>query len=101
MGDAMRGLVGLIVGTAMVLAASSAWAQMYDPNYPVCAEVHDGEGTRMECFYTSMEQCREAAKGMPATCSNNPRYVAPKVEAAPVAEPAPAPAPTPVKKKKR
>jgi hypothetical protein len=101
MGDAMRGLVGLIVGTGMAFAASSAWAQMYDPNYPVCAEVHDGDGTRYECFFTSMEQCKQGYQGMPASCFNNPRYVAPKAEAAPAPEPGPAPSPIPVKKKKK
>lgn len=74
---------------------------MYDPNYPVCAEIHDGDGTRYECFFTTMAQCKEASQGMPSICFNNPRYVAPKVEAAPAAEPAPTPSPVPAKKKKR
>jgi hypothetical protein len=96
----MRGLVGLMVGTGMVLAASSASAQRYDPAYPVCMEMNDDNGTRYECFFTSMEQCKESAKGMPGICFTNPYY---KPVAAPAPEPAPAPAPSPapVKKKKK
>ena len=94
----MRGLVFLIVGTGMMLAASSASAQLYDPAYPVCAEVHDGDGTRMECFFTTLEQCREGYKSMPATCLMNPYYKPPP---APVAEPQPAPAPSPAPAKKK
>ena len=86
----------------MALTASSAWAQRYDPAYPVCMELNDDNGTRMECMYTSMEQCKQGAQSMPGTCFNNPYYkpsAAPAADVAP--EPAPAPSPTPVKKKKR
>ena len=98
----MRGLVGLIVGTGMIFAASPAWAQRYDPAYPVCMELNDDNGTRMECMYTSMEQCKQGAQSMPGTCFNNPYYkpsAAPAADVAP--EPAPTPSPVPVKKKKR
>jgi hypothetical protein len=99
-GDAMRGLVRLIVATGMVLAASPASAQRYDPAYPVCKEVVDGEGARMECFFTSMAQCKEG-QGTPGTCLTNPYYKPPPPEPTPVAEPAPTPTPTPAKKKKK
>ena len=98
----MRGLVGLIVGTGMIFAASPAWAQRYDPAYPVCMELNDDNGTRMECMYTSMEQCKQGAQSMPGTCFNNPYYkpsAAPAADVAP--EPAPTPSPTPAKKKKK
>jgi hypothetical protein len=96
----MRRFVGLIVGTGMMLAASPASAQRYDPAYPVCMELNDDNGTRMECMFTTMEQCREGAKSMPGTCFNNPYY---KPSAAPAADvaPEPVPAPAPVKKKKK
>jgi hypothetical protein len=99
-GDAMRGLVRAIAGTTLLLAASSASAQRYDPAYPVCMEIADGEGSRIECFFTSMEQCKEGAKGMPGSCFNNPYYKLPPAAVTPVAEPAPAPAPVKKKKKK-
>jgi len=98
----MRNLVWLVVGTVIVFAASPASAQRYDPSYPVCMEIADGEGSRIECFFTSMEQCKEGARGMPGTCFNNPYYkpsAAPAADVAP--QPVPAPSPAPVKKKKR
>lgn len=98
----MRGSLRSMVGTAIMFAAMPASAQRYDPSYPVCMEIADGEGSRIECFFTSMEQCREGAKGMPGTCFTNPYYkpsAAPAADVAP--EPAPAPTPTPAKKKKR
>jgi hypothetical protein len=98
MGDAMRGVVRLIVGTVIMFAASPASAQRYDPAYPVCREVVDADGARMECFYTSMEQCKQGGQGSAGTCLNNPYYKPPPAEAAPVAEPAPTPAPPPAKK---
>src|ERR1700748_2477863 len=101
MGDAMRWLVGLLAGTGLMLAASSASAQRYDPAYPVCMELNDDNGTRMECMFTTMQQCKEGAKSMPGTCLSNPYYKPPTREATPVAEPAPTPAPTPAKKKKK
>ncbi len=99
----MRGWIRLVVATGIVFAAASpASAQRYDPAYPFCAELADENGSRIECFYASMEQCREATKGMPGTCLKNPYY---KPSAAPAAEPEPAatptPAPAPAKKKKQ
>ena len=96
----MRGLVGLILeigflGIGMIVAASPASAQRYDPSYPVCMEVYDSDGSRMECFYTSMAQCKEGAgSGVAGVCLNNPYYKAPPPQPAPVAETAPAPVPT-------
>jgi hypothetical protein len=97
----MRGLVGLMIGAGMVVAAPSVWAQRYDPAYQFCMEVAEENGTRIDCLFTSMDQCKQAAKGMPGSCMNNPFYKPPPAEATPVAEPAPAPPPTPVKKKKK
>jgi hypothetical protein len=97
----MRGLVRLIVGAGLLLAASPAWAQRYDPGYPVCMELYGADGSVMNCFFTSMEQCKEGARGTAGICQNNPYYKPPPAEAAPAAEPAPTPSPAPVKKKKR
>ena len=55
----MRAGAGVIVGLGAILIATSAWgAGRYDPAYPVCAEVYDDNGSRIECFFTSMEQCK-------------------------------------------
>jgi len=86
----MRGLVWSILGTGMIFAASPAWAQRYDPNYPVCMEVYGSDGSIIECSYTSMAQCKVGARGTAGICFNNPNYVAPPVEASPPAEAAPA-----------
>jgi hypothetical protein len=98
----MRGLIWLIFGTGMIFAASPAWAQRYDPHYPVCMEVYGSDGSRIECFFTSMEQCKAGAQGgVAALCFNNPYYVAPAVEAAPAAQTAPAPSATPARSPRR
>ena len=100
-GDAMRGQVRLIVATAVLFAASPASAQRYDPAYPVCKETVDSDGSRIECYYTSMEQCKQGNEATGGTCINNPYYRPPPAEATPAAEPSPTPSPTPTKKKKR
>jgi hypothetical protein len=81
----------------MIFAMSPASAQRYDPKYPVCMEVYGSDGSRIECFYTSMEQCRAAAQGMAGLCSENAYYVPPPPEPEPAAETAPAPSAKPAK----
>jgi hypothetical protein len=95
----MRGLVLLTAATSIVFAASPASAQRYDPAYAVCKDVVDGDGERMECFYTTMEQCKQSGPG--GTCLNNPYYRPTPAAATPAAEPAPTPSPAVAKKQKR
>jgi pyruvate/2-oxoglutarate dehydrogenase complex dihydrolipoamide acyltransferase (E2) component len=64
-------------------------AGRYDPSYPVCMEAYGADGSRIECFFTSMEQCKLGTTGTGGTCFNNPYYVPPPAAAAPQAEPAP------------
>lgn len=80
-----------ILGLGAILVATSAWgAGRYDSAYPVCSEVYDDNGSRIECFFTSMEQCKESAGGGGRSCFINPEYAAPPPEpVAAVAEPAP------------
>jgi hypothetical protein len=74
----------------MIFAISPASAQRYDPHYPVCMEVYGSDGSRIECFFTSMEQCKAGTQGgVAALCFNNPYY------AAPAAQTTPAPSATP------
>jgi Protein of unknown function (DUF3551) len=63
----------------------------YDPDYAVCMEVYDQSGSRIECFFTSMEQCKLGATATAGSCFNNPYYVAPapEVATAPQTEPPP------------
>jgi hypothetical protein len=70
-------LIFAILALATALVASSAQAQTYDPNYPVCMHVYGSlEGDRMDCIFTSIAQCAATASGRPATCLINP-YFAP------------------------
>ncbi len=87
----MRAGAGTILGIAAMLIATAAWAgSRYDPKYAVCMEAYGSDGTRLECFFDTMEQCKMSASGSSGTCFNNPGYVAPAPEpVAAVAEPAP------------
>jgi hypothetical protein len=94
----MRGLVWLILGIGMIFGGSPASAQRYDPSYPVCSEVYGGDGSVIECFYTTMAQCKAGAgPGVAALCFDNPYYVAPAPEPVSAAQTAPAPSAAPAK----
>ena len=64
-----------ILAIAAISAATPARAQTYDPRYPVCLKVIEMfGGERYECRYSSLEQCAQAASGLPAQCMVNPFY---------------------------
>ena len=88
----MRALAGVILGTAIIFSAEPTWAQTHDPKYPVCMEVRDSSGPHINCWFTSMEQCRNGSVGT-GSCFANPYYKPPPPEPEPVAETPPAPAP--------
>ncbi|MGY3132247.1 hypothetical protein ACVWZM_002929 [Bradyrhizobium sp. USDA 4501] len=71
----MRLLGALLLALGALWMTRPASAQMYDPRYPVCMHVY-GElvGERMDCIFTSIDQCQASAVGMPATCLVNPYY---------------------------
>jgi len=74
-----------IVTIATILTAAPARAQTYDPNYPVCLEAYGDEGSVIECGFTSLAQCAQAASGgRSGLCFNNPYFAGAR---------APAPAP--------
>jgi hypothetical protein len=60
--------------TAMTLAAASAQAQTYDPNYPICLQTFGRAGNSISCGYTSMVQCRWSASSRAAQCITNPYF---------------------------
>ena len=75
----MRILLLAMLTIAAVSAASSAGAQAYNPRYPVCMKVIEMfGGERNECSYTSLQQCRQRAAGLAATCIINPFYRGPR-----------------------
>jgi hypothetical protein len=94
----MRAGVCTVLGIGVILIAAPAWAAegRYDPDYPVCMEAISSEGTRIDCIYTSIEQCRQGTVGSSGSCFKNPSYVPRPAEAAP-AQTEPAPAAKPAK----
>jgi hypothetical protein len=73
----MRTLAGPVLAVAITLAAASAQAQTYDPNYPVCLQTFGRVGGYIACAYTSMQQCRWSASGRAAQCIINPYFGGP------------------------
>jgi hypothetical protein len=73
----MRTLTGLVVAIALMLAAASAQAQTYDPNYPICLQTFGRNGNYIACGYISMAQCRLSASGRAAQCITNPYFAGP------------------------
>jgi hypothetical protein len=69
----MRILVLAVLAIGTVSVAVPAWAQTYDPNYPVCLHVY-GPVSYFECNYTSLPQCTASASGRPAQCVLNPYF---------------------------
>lgn len=63
---------------AMVLLATPARAQTYDPSYPVCLQIYRSMvDFYFECGYTTMAQCAASASGRAAQCVVNPYYAGP------------------------
>jgi hypothetical protein len=70
----MRRFASPVLVVAMTLAAASAQAQTYDPNYPICLQTFGRDGNYIACGYTSMQQCRLSASGRAAQCITNPYF---------------------------
>jgi hypothetical protein len=70
----MRTLAKLLFATALTLAAAPAQAQTYDPNFPICLQSYGLGGNTIDCGYTSLDQCRLSASGLPAQCITNPYF---------------------------
>jgi hypothetical protein len=70
----MRTLARLVLATAITLAAASAQAQTYDPDYPICLQTFGRFGNTISCSYTSMQQCGWSASGRAAQCITNPYF---------------------------
>ena len=68
-------ILALVILTVLaVQLAPPALAQTYDPHYPVCMELSEWGGWRIDCSFTSMGQCRASASGRAATCLANPYF---------------------------
>ncbi len=62
-----------MLAISAIAAASSAHAQTYAPDYPVCLHVY-GRMNYYECAYTSLPQCNLSASGRGAQCEVNPYF---------------------------
>lgn len=90
----MRVAALAIVTIAAIWTAAPVRAQTYDANYPVCLEVYGENGSVIECGFTSLAQCTQAASGgRSAICFNNPYFRSAAAPAVPRSE-APARSPT-------
>jgi hypothetical protein len=72
----MRVLIWAMLAVAVGLMTAPARAQTYDPRYPFCVDVHDGNGGYMDCSYYTREQCAASASGRAAECLANPFFAA-------------------------
>jgi hypothetical protein len=72
---AVRMLRWIILVVTTILAVAPATAQRYDPHYPVCLQKWGQSGfTAIDCSYTSLDQCKETASGLSASCYANPYW---------------------------
>jgi Protein of unknown function (DUF3551) len=67
----MRVLSLTMLAAGVLAASSSAHAQTYSPDYPVCLHVY-GPATHIECAFMSLQQCDASASGRAAQCEVNP-----------------------------
>jgi hypothetical protein len=67
----MRTFCVTMLAAGVLVASSSAQAQTYSPDYPVCLHVY-GPATHIECAFTSLAQCDASASGRAAQCEVNP-----------------------------
>jgi Protein of unknown function (DUF3551) len=82
----MRGAMLIMLAVGMVATAAPASAQTYDPKYAFCKKTNS-DASSVDCYYNSMEECREAVRGMSADCVVNPFYAAAQQPAAPARAP--------------
>ena len=76
-------LLAVATLTFMLAMTSQARAEI---KYPWCA-IGGNQGGGTNCGFVSFEQCRAAASGTGASCSENPDYQAPKQPAKKSAKP--------------
>jgi Protein of unknown function (DUF3551) len=71
-----------IFTVATILTAAPAWAQTYNPDYPVCLQAFGEKAGYIECGYTSLAQCDQSASGRAAQCVINPYFASAQAPAA-------------------
>lgn len=71
---AMLLAVAVLIGGGAVVAAPSAEAY---PVYPWCTDVGRFNSGATNCYFSTWDQCRQAASGNGGICYQNPFYGAP------------------------
>jgi len=70
--------LGWLIFSGTMLAVVPAYAQTYDPHFPVCMKVIVwGGGEYNDCSFTSLSQCAASASGRAASCLINPYFTSP------------------------
>jgi hypothetical protein len=64
----------MMLTVAAALTAMPARAQTYDPAYPVCIQIYNSDGGRIQCGFNSLAQCAASAAGGSAQCITNPYF---------------------------
>jgi hypothetical protein len=72
----MRKFALLILAAGLVSSTAAVRAQTYDPGYPVCMQIGEWGGWRIECSYFSLAQCAASGAGRGGTCIANPNFAA-------------------------
>src|SRR5215472_12684208 len=70
----MRAQVLMTIGLGTILAGAPARAQTYGSAFPICLQSCALGGCKIECDYTSLEQCNASASGRAAQCYTNPFF---------------------------
>ncbi|MGZ8299773.1 MAG: DUF3551 domain-containing protein [Rhodoplanes sp.] len=70
---ALLGLISLTAALALDLPAASAQGGGY-PLYPWCASYGGGRGGGTNCYFSTWDQCRQAASGNGGYCFRNTWY---------------------------
>jgi hypothetical protein len=65
----------------ILMMSTTAPAQTYDPDYPVCLESYSIDGQSIQCSFTSLAQCAQSASGRAAQCYVNPYPAAARLPA--------------------
>jgi hypothetical protein len=64
----------VVLTAAALLTAAPVRAQTFDPAYPVCIQIYDSDGNRIQCGFNSLAQCAASASGGAAQCITNPYF---------------------------
>jgi hypothetical protein len=64
----------ILITLAAICASTTARAQAWDSRYPVCQVVYGPTAQYNDCRFSSLEQCRALATGLPVQCVENPYF---------------------------